>query len=355
MKTITFPTDKINAFIECAKLVPTDKGDLNPVFKYIKVEIEFNICTLTKANERGFCQYTFDTIEDDLEPFIVNEKILIAFCDSTKSPTFKLKIEGKNVVLTDGYFKQTSVPIWEEVSSFVKLPDLKVEFERVNRDIIEQITIGSNFISNDELQPTFCSMYSDGQTVFSSNQQIIFTKRFKKNIPVLSLTPYEASAVKDLPFFDYFCTGNINIYKNNNVVYGFRIPEGTKPFPHQIFFDGLDCESFFKIKKEDFLNYCKFIMKFDEGGNAVSEVNIERESARIFYENKQSGETNEIFAPILVTGKVDGFYFIPHMINKIFTSIPSDHVCIGETNKGVIRIWDDSDDSFDLIIRKIQK
>lgn len=355
---LKLPLNKVKEFIALSKAVETETSDLDnlQVLKYIKIEIDFDTCTLTKTSLKAFVQLSFDLKAPD-SSILVLEKELVDFCSFSNRDTVTITQEPeKDMVLSDGYTYSEHYNGKYEVKDFFKIPKYGKPTVRIPKDVLMNLRFARIYSGTDDLRPMFKYIYIDSMYdedrkmqvsyMYSSTMRIFFFKRFDYNLPKISLSKEECVALSGFEFIDY-CQSEIeghfnwNIFKNNNTVYGFRQSDEAKGFTYSNFLD-IKKNNYIVFKLEDLINFCnstKIRMSKADGKATYinSKVKLEKSitgyRAELICDDNENRKKNRIFTDVTVEGEPFDFIIDHSQMLDIFKSLPFNEICISNEQK----------------------
>lgn len=305
MTNLKFNLEDINNFISFADRVETQSNlTLLSTAEYVKLEIIFGECYITKHNVKSFIKHKFEVSPDmdDFE-FLVHEKILRGFVSTLHKSSKYIYFEisesivgignetfinvkiSDNEKFTKGYqsFKYSAKKI--DIKSFPNTIEVESGFVRVDQDVISCITTARSFMSNDALRPAFNCIYLTSNTenkgvIYSSDVQKIYIKTFtSQKFPPISITSDECKLIcgNNFAFMDYVVCDTHNIYKfgNGSTLYGFRRLENMTGFAYAQFFcqDEELNNNYIELNVDDIILFCMRTKVLSESNSKNSFVN----------------------------------------------------------------------------------
>lgn len=346
---LKLPLSKVKEFISLSKAIETEQSDFEnlQVLKYIKIEVDFDICTITKTSLRSFIQFTFDLKHEDCV-MIIMEKELIDYCSSSnREDLFITQSEEKETTLTDGYIISEFYNGKYEVKDFFKIPKAGKPTCRLSKEVLLNFNIAKIYSGEDDLRPSFKYIYIDSvyddkakeqvSYMYASTMRILYLKKFRFNLPKLALSKDECSTLSKYEYVDY-CEvkedKNWNIYKWNNVVYGFRQSDEALGFPYQMFLN-IEKKNYIKFKTDDFINFCnstKIRMSKADGKATYinSSAKISGTTAELICNDNENRKKNKFNTKVEVVGQPFDFNFDHSQMLDIFKSLPFSEICISD-------------------------
>jgi len=268
---ILLKTKDVQTFCKLCDYVVSDKLDLYPILNYIKIEIVFGTCILTKSNNNQFVQYQFETEADDIE-FLILEDELKNFSSMTNSDSFTVSETSTKGTLkfNDGYYNYNfnnstfSGDVELNVDMFSKIPEQKSETVKITKDIISYLNIAKEFASEDVLLANFVNIYIKGNEIFASDsRESFFYKKLSGDYPLIAFSKKECILLGNFEYADYYHSGNFNCFIYGSATYGFINKENQSSYNYQQFLS-INRNNYLKIKTSDFINFCKACVKFSK-------------------------------------------------------------------------------------------
>lgn len=356
-KKITLPVKDIKNFFEVSKYVKSEKNDVSPILRYLKIDIEFGICFITKANLDSFCKYNFSINHDDIS-FLIEEEKLSILVSLTKEDKIEIQYKKDHILLTDGYFKQKCNNISYKVTEFRSIPDfLKSESFVLNKSILSKLSSAKIFLGKDNIiSPYFLFVYFEEDKIYSSSGQSIYFYKMKdgEKVPKFALTENECTLLSGYESVIYSKSENYNTYKIGNVVYGFIQSSNANYYPAESQTNKAEKKNYAIIKIEDIINFCNSTLKFSGNTYCNSDLFVESEISRFVFSDLDKGEENSIETKSTLIGEPFVFRFNPSIWLSIFQNMPYDNICIGN-EQGVVSIWNDSDPQYIGLLSKLMR
>jgi hypothetical protein len=165
----------------------------------------------------------------------------------------------------------------------------------------------------------------------------LYLKKFNFILPKLSLSKEECSTLSKFEYADY-CEvkeeKNWNIYKNNNIVYGFRQNDEATGFNYKMFLN-IEKKNYIKFKTDDLINFCnstKIRMSKADGKATYinSTAKIRGNQCEFICEDNENRKKNRIFSNVDVVGEAFDFIFDHSQMLEIFKSLPYNEICISD-------------------------
>lgn len=349
MIELKIPIDRVKEFISLSKFIQSEKLDISPILKNIKVEVLFGTCKLIKSNNNSFLEYCFDLDSDDCE-FLIDISYIEHFALNSKETNLSIKIKESVANLTDGYIKQKRNLSAYNIEEFPKLPEFNEDTVALTENFLRALDSAKAHSGKDKLVERFLPVYVDNGTIYASSGQVMYINNFKIETPSFALTPNECQLLSSFKSILYSKSDNYNTYKNGNIVYGFINPEGATGFPYEIISSQFKDGATVIINKEDFINFCISTKTFAGTDFCASTCNINKDSAELIYQDKEKDEENR--ADIFVKSEDEfSFNFNPAQIIEIFKSIPYKSLNLIENDNFII-IKSDEDKNYSGLFMK---
>lgn len=369
---VTLPTSKLKEFLNLSKFIETEESDLDnlQILKYLKFEIVFDKCTVTKTSLRSFFQFSFDVKHEDCE-FIVLESKISDWCSLTtqEKTTITIKqVESKtgithNVVLSDGYYKPKHDGGKYEVKDFFKIANYGQSTKRIPKEVLLALDSAKIYTGTDDLRPMFKFVYLDDNYVYSSTMQTFFLKKFEIELPKISLSKLECVILATFPYVEFRTDSegkSFNVFSFENSVYGFRQEEDARGFAFQSFLPLLEKKQCFKFKTDDFINFCnstKIVSKSKKPVYINSKAFVTENKLKLSYIDTERGIENEIEVECVLNGDEFDFIFDHNQLLEIFKSLPYNDICISnedhpESNFYALSLFNEQDKSYTGLVTK---
>jgi hypothetical protein len=359
MQIIKLPTKQLQEFLALAGYVTSADSETFPLDKFIKVEIVFGTCILTKASYKDFIKFSFDSPLEDNE-FLLDEKKICIICSATKESEIEVKIQDDLscddygiVYLKSGIFEQEFNIGGYEIANFRKLPSVENGGHKLDKSLLSCLAIAKAHTSNDKLLTNFTAVYLDGTDVYASSRHTLYTKSFPYSLPKIAITPNECKLLSNFSQVDYTVSDNFNIYKIGNIEYGFTRPDGANGLPYKEILSRCTKQNYIKIRLQDLITFCETTTKFSDGVLFISSLSVESETTvKILYEDRSRREKNIITTDVTLVGNKFSFNFDADTILPVLRALPYDVIYIGD-EPGCVSVWTDEDPSYCGILNKM--
>lgn len=350
---ITLPVKQLKDFFDLSKFVKTEKSDINPILKYLKIEIEFNTCFITKSNSEAFCKYNF-TIEHDDVSFLIEEEKLLTLISLTKKDKIVIQEQNGQIVISDEYIKYKCSNHTYELSDYKIIPEFdKSQAGLIGRDLIDKLKIAKNFVGSDKLiMPYFCYVYYTNNTLYSSTSQIVYINQIKTNLDKCIFGETECNFLSQFDNVNYCQVDNYNIYKIGSLACGFLKSESAYFFEIKQFYERVTKSNYASVKVEDIINFCESTIRFAKDGFNTSSVEFVSDKAIFSFIDKDKGEENVIEVESSIKGVYFTFYFNPSQLLNVVKNLPYERINIGD-EAGCVSIWNENDINYFSLISKI--
>lgn len=371
MQKITLPLQKINDFISASKYISTDNIGVIPIYQYIKIQIEFEVCTITKRNNNSFCVFSFDIPNQDDCEFVILEERLITFCNNAQEKEFTISLDDKSSIIkiedSAKYYKQKFNNGAVLMSDFSPVPETDgLSKQSISSDVLNCLSSAKIYSGKDETVGHFSYVYLKDESIFSTNGHVIYVKTVKSGsiLPQIALTKTECDLLPELKSVEFCESDNYNIYiqKDKKVIYGFRKPENANGFDYKRFISTLKKENYSQVLVNDIVNFCVSTISFandrvkekkDEFPIALFKAEKNGESGvKMIYENLELEKENKIEVNNQLFGNGFEFYFNPVLWLPIIKDLKYDYICISDENTSLVSIFNKSDSSYIGIISK---
>jgi hypothetical protein len=356
------PLDSIKEFLAYASLVPSDKLDLLPILKYFKVEIIFGECTITKSNGKDFVSFTFNCDEEDAE-FLISEVKLKVFASVSNEQHVYISVVDKLITLKDiKNYKQSYTNESYNVLDFPKIneynDDTCIKF---SKSLLNLISIARNYCGTDDLDSKYSSVYINQEHIYSSNGNCLFTNRHLEQInSEIVITKKESEVISKLGFVDFIQSENQNIFRFNNVIFGFTKVDLSSGLPYRQFIDNVQKKNTVKVSVPDLVKFCQAVLSSTSSAVGDKEMKwlnssciVSDETANLLFQLEDREEIS-IVTPVTLEGEKFDFKFNQRLCYQIFKSLPYSEIYISnEVNFNCNAIFNKNDPNFLGFIFKI--
>lgn len=350
---ITLPVKQLKDFFDLSKFVKTEKSDINPILKYLKIEIEFNTCFITKSNSEAFCKYNFGIEHDDVS-FLIEEEKLLTLISLTKKDKITIQEQNGQIIISDSYIKYKCSNHTYILTDYKSIPEFdKSQGYLISKELINKLKIAKNFIGTDKLiMPYFCFVYYKDNVLYSSTSQIFYIDELKTSLQKAYFTETECNFLSQYDNVNYCQLENYNIYKIGSLVCGFIQLHGANFFDTSSFSQRITKSNYASLKIEDIINFCESTIKFAKDGFNTSSVEFSNSNAKFVFIDKDKGEENIIEVDSSLSGNPFVFHFNPYQLLNVVKNLPYERINIGDEN-GCVSVWNDNDVKYFSLISKI--
>lgn len=368
---IKLPLEKIKDFLTFASDIQSDKSGIQPILKYIKFEIVFGECLVTKYNFEGYVQYSFDSDEEDCE-FIIPEKDLIDFCSVSNEPYIIIEFGNKNIhIIKNKESKKCySVKYNDGGYKVIDFPKLPVENSqqfteaKLDKNILLAIQMAKPYTGSDELLPQLTSIYIDSNYIYAYGGSACYLSKINETLPKIAFSKKETQILSKFDTVD-FCVANElgwNIYKYRNVVYGFRKQEGAVGFDYNLFVSKSKRDlPYFNIKTDDLVAFCTSVKNYCNSNDKTrtnakwknSNLKLEDGLINLSFDVAEVNEGVSLVCDTTGTLQECDFSFNQTLCTDIFKSLPYNEIFISDAGNMFI-IYNEQDKNFIGFISKVQ-
>ena len=358
---IKLPLDNIKEFLGYASLIPSDKLDLLPILKYFKVEIIFNECTITKCNGRDFVSYTFSCKEDDYE-FLLHENELKTFCSVSNEQFIFIDISVKTTLKDTKNYKQSYANELYDVVDFPKINSYNDEYSiRLSKSLLNLISIARNYCGTDDLDSRYSSVYINKEHIYSTNGNCLFTNKHLEEISSdIVITKRESEVISKLGFVDYMQSESQNIFKFDNIIFGFTKIDLVASLPYTLFIEKTKKKNNFKVNVVDLVKFCQAVLSSSSSSTGDKEIKwlnslctVDNNNANLLFRLDERKEIS-IDSPAVLEGLAFNFRFNQKMCYPIFKSLPYSEIYVSnEEECNAVAIYNKNDPNFIGYIFKI--
>lgn len=351
MNKVALPSEKIKDFLSVSKNIEIPKGDLRPILNYIKINIEFGVCEITKTNHKSFVVFSFKTNEDDFS-CLIEEKKLINFINSCGKDSVEISYNEKYVFIKDGKLSQKYNAGVYSVDEFPEVNSSGRDFTRLDKGIIDTISVAKVYSAKDEILKQMSAVYIKDGYVFSSNMRVMYIKKINAKLPDIYMDITECNVVSKLNYAEYCVLDNYNIYKSGDIVYGFVKQEDLNPFDYSRFLSAVKHIDRFSAKVSDLIDFCNSAIAMANSTFCTASASCKNGGLSLIYEDIEKDEHNEMDLESVVIGNPLKFMFNPFMLNPILKAVPYGVVSFSDDG-ALISMKTPEDDNFVTILSKI--
>jgi hypothetical protein len=357
LKTISLSKAKLDDFMSIGSYIDCNATkDTIPITTQVKIEIIFGVCYLTKSNTINFVVYSFETSEEDVQ-MLISEEMLRSFLSYSKSQTVQIIERESTITLSDGTGNKPEIS--KELFDFTlfpKTPKTKAnQYITLDKKAIDFANIAKNFVSRDDLRPTFLYVHIKGDFIFSTTTILNYTNILdcKYGDELISLSPLECKLISNFDSVQVFDTKNHSIIKCGDATYGCtkKANVDDKSDEFKMFNSNLKRENFCRISKVDLYNFINSTIILSKSikncyVNATFEVVSNNQILLNFVEQKVKNPMH-IGAQIKGVPIGTNFAFSQESVMKLLNNIPYDEICITPIEgTGMIAIWSQNDPNF---------
>lgn len=243
---------------------PVKPKNILPILSFIKLEWKNSNATLTKTALDSFIVHELKVKSKKEGVMLLDTKILSSAVANAVSDELMFEIsDGGDIVIHDG--KRITKFAEEDATAFPKIPehetDDKITF---SQDVLEAITLASYAIEEKVPQEwmKFVNTYSkgkkEGSYIVGTNPFAMYFKKFKEQLPVISLCDEAISVVRSYESAIYFSAGNYDFFDVGNSLYGF-IKTTFKVADISMIVDNYNDKINFKMGRKEMLAYCTYV------------------------------------------------------------------------------------------------
>lgn len=358
--TIKFPTNKVLDFIKLADYIETVNLDLQPIQRYLRVEIVFGSCTLTKSNGNQYVMNTFDVECNDDYDFLIIEEELAGFAKLTQNDNFTIDFNENTgyADCTDRYHDYSFSNGIFDKTLFHSIPEFKRDNTvKLDRSVITFLNIAKSYIGKDDLMPHFNSAYISDNYLYATDGHVMYIRELSSNYPFIALSAKECDLIKDFEYVDFVQSASYNNFICKNTIYGFINKTNANGFNYKQFLDTVKRESYIKIRAADFMNFCNAAIVASKSKDKVvyisARFSLEKNIVNFTYDNSEYNKKTKLPVNIenVNTDDYDFLFFAPTVLSVLKT-YPYKDMYLTDINAGAFVIWSGDDKNFVCIVRK---
>lgn len=280
------------------------QNNVLPILSYLKFDDGY----ITKNNLESFV-----TMEADFKgKFLIDEKILMSFVESTNAEEIDVKIDGTSVVISHG--KEKMVSPTDDVANFPSnsIPEIK-EIE-IPSEVIDEIKIASNFTTEVENMPYSQCVFIGNGLVAATTGFVAYTKKVEDELPQITLGKNAASAIRSFNSVSFSENETYQFFTNHIFRFGF-IKNDTKFVDMRPFAKVPNGESV-KIEKGEIIRFCDTCVKSCPSRVVMASIKEDKLSMI------DSGYGIDYEKPLVKS--MPNFTFNPAILGKMLKSLPDE-------------------------------
>ena len=400
---LKLPIKNIVEFFELSSKIDTVKNfDHLPTGEYLKIEIIFGECLITKNNIQCFIEYKFDVSMFNIEDieFLLHEKKTKDFCLNLKGDFIYIQIEditnetngdlNKEIIISNtNKFKDSTRKINYNTKNINIdfFPKVEYEFDssktktRIGKDVIDVIAIANKHTSSDSIKPAFTCVYlgsyddekrelCEGNICFSSDGLYChYQKTFNDSIKFkpIAIQQIETRAIcnNDINYVDYVVSNSHNLYffPKGNVIFGFRHIDNTNGFDPKRYKTLCTKQAFVTLNIDDILLFC-VRAKATQSLNASTTyiissctINKEENTCKLIYKNETTNDEDTKECEIINEKNISSFndFSLNHnIVYDILKSLPYNTITI-HNEEFMLGLTSEQDKDYFGFFAKLQK
>lgn len=352
MEKISLPLDKVKEFLASSVLIP--HKDIMPITRHIKIEVEFEVCTIIKSNTDSFCRFKFDLENVDDCIFLIDEEYLDHICKHSTETEITLEFSDGFVDIKDGKMSSKRNLTKFDLIEFPHVPDENEEKIIMQEDAIKSIYCAKNFLATDSLQKMFAYVYVDTNVVYASDRNSMYLKSFNYDLPKLAISSIECDMLYSLGAVQYSKAENFNTYKRGAVEFGYITHTDSNFFDYKMFQSKCTFKDKFTLQKSEFLKFCNSSISFaDKKTFGVSKAKCSFSFLNFSFKNKDRNEENKMDIQVNSDGNDFEFNFSNNDMSLFLKSLPYDSITVSDEGS-MIAVTSTEDKNFFSIIMKMQ-
>lgn len=279
-----------------------------PILSYIR----FQDGIITKNNLEQFVEMEANFKGECL----IDERVLTSFVNSISGNEIDVEISKTNVLLTCGKDKTKSPTT--DISEFPISQFEDVEEIELTEDVINKISIASNFAIERENAPyTSCVFIGDG-IIGASNSFIAFVDKIDKNFQKIILEKNAANVIKSFNYGFLSQSAERVFFKFGDFKFGF-IKKDTKFIDFSPFSKVPEIEKVV-IDKNEIVSFCDSCIAATPSKVVVAAF----DENRLIMNDNEFGVSREKEISV----EVEHFAFNPSLMNKLLKALPDEEVSL---------------------------
>lgn len=230
-----------------------------PVHDYLLVEFDRETVSITKSNGNAFCKHTIEEDNEGKGVFLVEEKRVSALVANAKGEHLTFATKGKQVIVTDATNKLTLQG--EDPKTFPAFPEMD-DAKRFELDpqTLAALFEARNFTSiiESNLHYVYCHERGGIHYIEATNQQVLYSKKFDRELPFLALSPETCGIVTSFDMVQYFSAGNYDFFDTSRTLYGF-IKTEYQPVNFAPVYESIDRAQTLTLTKAPVVDFCALV------------------------------------------------------------------------------------------------
>jgi len=247
-------TDELRRYLAAAAQIKPNPTATN--LDSIKIECTGQEIIFTKTNNNIWCKYSYVCQEQQVETFLLNEKLLngVALTSKEHSIDITLLDDGINITITSGedIIKTKN----QDLKLFPIIPTAAGERIKISGEVMERIRIASKYVSTNA-NVTALNYVSVGMGgIFASNFNIVYYHNTFP-LPEILLDQEPLNTIKSTDDVLYWGTNSYNFFQCDGFLYGF-IKTAISPLNYSTIIGQTGTDSF-TIKRDDMVDFCTLV------------------------------------------------------------------------------------------------
>jgi len=295
------------------------QNDIIPVLRYLLIEAG----SITKNNLNSFCK---QAISYTGESFLIEEAVLMSAVDDADGE-IEVTIKGNEITLSSNGMKWKSQSEMLEHYPLISKPSGEVV--KLSNEVLEQISIASNFVDENASNPAATMVFISGENVTASNGFIAYKNEIETGLENTYLPKQTCVAIKGFDELNFQQSDSYHFFSNDSVMIGISKPE-YKYIDISTFFK-LEATGSFEIEKAELIQFNNQAIKTASSKLYTTLMKFEGDNLELTMVDNDYKRGAE--KTISVTGAADGeFKYNPEFLNRILKSLPNDTVTIHQTD-----------------------
>lgn len=346
---ITIPISEVKKFISAAK--PIKDTRMLPIYAYVKLECEGTQGVFYKANGTSFVICQINATFKKNQTLLIEEKTLFGFVHYSSGSEIEISIKGDVVTLNDGTRNISCRSA--KIEHFPAIQDKNGEDTYVmNDEILAALFLAKNHTlppPDAAMRPpaSYVHLNSVGKDFYIAawNGHIAYLKKFKEQLPVVSLEPETISVFARFPLATYSRCGNYDYFDLGAIAYGF-IKNECKTSDLSAFVTNSKHTETFVVSRKPIVDFCEMVINVNSS-SVPPIVSIEPSKEKILMRFQDASENQNAEEGVEITGRlsVSEFLFQPKNMLTVLKDLGCEKITISYAHKNFL-ITSDEDNGY---------
>lgn len=350
-------TEELRKFLAAAAQIKPNPVATN--LDSIKIECTGQEIVFTKTNNNIWCKYSYVCQPQQLESYLINEKMLNGIAITSKEYEVEITthIDGINLLIVSGAdVLKTGI---QDLALFPQTQIATGERVHIDKKLVECIRIAGRYISASiaVTAMNFVQIGIDG--IFATNGSILFYyKAFPLPDIFLSAEPLNIirgrKGKEDQEDDDllYSTSESYDFFQLDGFTYGF-IKSVVKPLPYMQIIQATGKESF-TFNRQDFIDFCTLI-QYSKRQEHLNATFVSAGNGKLMLKYIDADFNINIIRDIAITpdSPVQEFTFNPEWVEVLLKSLPYESLTFTRVGDGHCAVTTTEDENYKGIIARL--